>query len=110
MAPTIDAYSNPIATYTLGLSIDLNVPSLLGGPAVSYQLEPELPNGLVFNTSTGVISGSPTEIRSMTIYNATVYNTGGSNSYLIAIGVDDGMLTFISLPYHVYNCFYSPHH
>jgi CSLREA domain-containing protein len=86
---------NPTATqtFTLGVEIQLAavtvVPSTtltagtaapgiqpvageLGAPAYTYTVSPALPVGLSMNTSSGVISGTPTEASVATIYTVTV--------------------------------------
>jgi hypothetical protein len=44
---------------------------------------------LIFNTSTGVISGTPTAVASSTNYTVTATNTGGSATTTISILVND---------------------
>ena len=67
-APFI-AYSTP-QNYTVGLAITPLSPTSTGGAVSSFTDITGLPTGLVLNTSTGVISGTPT--------------SSGSGSYLIS--------------------------
>jgi len=76
---TIDITVNPAApfitystpqNYTVGLAITPLSPISTGGAATSFIDITGLPTGLVLNTSTGVISGTPT--------------SGGSGSYMIS--------------------------
>jgi len=51
-----------------------------GGAIASYSISPAAPAGLAFNTSTGLLSGSPTVISNATAYTITATNTGGSTT------------------------------
>ncbi|HEY4327088.1 MAG TPA: cadherin-like beta sandwich domain-containing protein [Mucilaginibacter sp.] len=52
-----------------------------------YAISPALPAGLVFDTTTGIISGTPTALSSATDYTVTAYNTGGIGTATINIAV-----------------------
>ena len=54
---------------------------------------PNLPAGLNFNTATGVISGTPTEVSVFGIYTVTATNSGGASSFDIQITVEDALNT-----------------
>jgi len=56
-------YATNPATYVVGVPISSNTPSSGGGAVVSYGVAPPLPAGLNLNTTTGVISGTPTASR-----------------------------------------------
>jgi hypothetical protein len=88
-APTSLTYSTNPATYTKGQTITNNTPSSGGGAVISYSISPALPAGLSFNTSTGVISGTPTAISPATSYTVTASNSGGSTTATVAITVND---------------------
>jgi len=77
--------SNP-ASYTVGVAITPNTPSSSGGAASSYAVSPALPAGLTLNTTTGVITGTPTAAGTGT-YRVTASNAGGSTSVDLAITV-----------------------
>ncbi|MGK0190443.1 MAG: hypothetical protein ACI9R3_006270, partial [Verrucomicrobiales bacterium] len=66
--PTSLAYSAPSATYTVGETLPPNTPTSSGGAVNSYSVSPALPAGLMLNTSTGVISGTPGELIPATAY------------------------------------------
>jgi sugar lactone lactonase YvrE len=55
--------------------------TLTGG----YFISPQLPPGLSFSNSTGVISGTPTTSFSPTTYTITAYNASGSGSTTISL-------------------------
>ena len=67
-----------------------NSPSSSGGTVVSYSVSPALPDGLTLNTSTGVISGTPTAlVVTQTTYTVTATNSGGSTTAALKITVKD---------------------
>ncbi|HUN60660.1 MAG TPA: putative Ig domain-containing protein, partial [Candidatus Sulfotelmatobacter sp.] len=64
-APSNLAYSSNPAVYTVNEPIEGNIPSNTGGQATLYALStqtPSLPAGLKLNTTTGVITGTPTAV------------------------------------------------
>jgi uncharacterized delta-60 repeat protein/uncharacterized repeat protein (TIGR01451 family) len=87
--PSALTYSTNPATYTKGTAITNNTPSSSGAPVVSYSISPALPTGLSFNTSTGVISGTPTVLSPAADYTVTATNTGGSTQATVNITVND---------------------
>ena len=68
-AETVYARTTPIIGYTITSS---------GGAITSYSISPVPPAGLTFNTSTGILSGTPTETRTTTLYTITGSNSSGS--------------------------------
>ncbi|UPT69690.1 MAG: T9SS type A sorting domain-containing protein [Flavobacterium sp. JAD_PAG50586_2] len=49
-----------------------------------YTITPALPTGMSFNTSTGIISGTPTEIRATTTYTISASNYSGTDTTTIS--------------------------
>lgn len=88
-APTSLSYTTDFIYYTKGVAIPLNNPTSSGGAVASYSVSPALPTGLSFNTTTGVISGTPTIITSASTYTVTATNTGGSTTKALTIAVND---------------------
>jgi len=58
-----------------------------GGAISSYALTGTLPAGLSFSTSTGLITGTPTETKTATTYTITAINASGSTSQDYALRV-----------------------
>jgi hypothetical protein len=85
--PTGLSYSSNPATYTKDAVITNNTPTSRGGAVVSYAVSPALPAGLTLNTSTGVISGTPTTLTAIANYTITATNTGGSTTASVSIAV-----------------------
>ena len=83
--PTNLAYSNPPVYYT-GTAISTLSPTVTGFVA-SYSIDKTLPAGLFFNTSTGTITGTPTEAIPRTIFTITATNVAGASSYALPITV-----------------------
>ena len=54
---------------------------------VSYSVTPTLPTGLTLNTTTGVISGTPTAVVAQSNYTVTATNTGGTTTASLSIAV-----------------------
>ncbi len=52
-----------------------------------YFIDKPLPAGLVFDSSTGIITGIPTAATPATIYTITAYNEGGNNSTQVSIQI-----------------------
>jgi subtilisin-like proprotein convertase family protein len=86
-APSALRYSSNPATYTKDMVIDINTPTSSGGAVVSYEVSPALPAGLTLNTSTGIISGTPTTLTAASNYTITATNTGGFTDAWVSIMV-----------------------
>jgi streptogramin lyase len=57
-----------------------------------YTISPALPAGLTFNTTTGVISGTPTAVTAAANYTITAYNYYGSSSTAVNIAVSNSLM------------------
>ena len=91
--PSDLSYTEETVTYTKGVPIVANEPSSSGGDVVSYTIDATLPNGLNFDTSTGVISGTPSVLSTTAIvYTITATNSGGPDTVTVTITVNDGEL------------------
>lgn len=62
-----------------------------GGAVVSYSVTPVLPVGLGLNTTTGVLSGTPTVITPANTYTIVATNSGGSTAAQVVIAVNDAV-------------------
>ena len=99
--PTSLTYGANPATYTKGLAITTNSPSSTGGAVVSYAVSPALPPGLTLNSSTGLITGTPSALSPASNYTVTATNSGGSTTASVSITVKDvapGSLTYAANP------------
>jgi hypothetical protein len=87
IAPSALTYFSNPATYAKDTAITDNTPSSSGGAVVSYAVSPALPTGLTLNTSSGIISGTPTTLIAVADYTITATNTGGSTPASVSITV-----------------------
>ena len=83
------SYSGTPFTLTKGTAMTAVTPSASGGAVDSWSVSPTLPSGLTLDSSTGVLSGTPTAIVSTTTYTITATNTGGSSTVSVSITVND---------------------
>ncbi|MBK9294107.1 MAG: putative Ig domain-containing protein [Oligoflexia bacterium] len=88
-SPTNLNYLNNNAVYIKGTQITPNTPSISGGAAATYTINKNLPTGLLFESSTGVISGTPGAVSANTSYTIVASNSAGSTSKTITITVND---------------------
>jgi alpha-tubulin suppressor-like RCC1 family protein len=80
-------YAQSPAVYTMGLAITDNAPSSTGGSVDAYAISPALPAGLSFDTTTGVISGTPESTSPATDYTVVASNEGGTAQAVITLTV-----------------------
>ena len=73
--------------YVSGGTFPTMTPSSEGGTVASYSISPALPAGISLNTSTGVISGSPTATSNQTTYTVTATNAAGNTTKQVTITV-----------------------
>ena len=89
VAPSAITYSPSSFTLTKGTAMTAVTPTTSGGPVTSWSVSPSLPAGLSLDTSTGVVSGTPTAITALATYTVTATNTGGSDTATLTIEVND---------------------
>src|SRR5690606_5717510 len=94
VAPTALSYNTP-NVFTAGTAITPLEPTVTGN-VDSFSISPALPDGLVFDTVTGIISGTPVTETATTTYTVTATNSGGSVSFGIVITVNDVAPTALS--------------
>ncbi len=88
VAPALLSYSNDAQTVNIPNAMTSMSPTLSNTPdQVNYSIFPNLPAGITLDTSTGVISGTPTADNGLTSYTVTAYNTAGSSSLAITLDV-----------------------
>jgi uncharacterized repeat protein (TIGR01451 family) len=88
VAPGHLTYTQALATYLAGQPIAPNAPSLDGGRPVSFVVSPSLPNGLVIDSTTGIITGIPGVVSPINMYQITASNSGGSSTTTLRITID----------------------
>ena len=75
---------------TAGTAIQpITISSSGGGNVVSYSIDSAIANGLSFNATSGIISGTPTAVAPSRTYTITATNSGGMAMATVAITVND---------------------
>ena len=85
--PPAISYSTSSVTAIINSVITTLTPTNSGGTVSSWSIDPTLPTGISFNTSTGVISGTPTVVSTSTAYEITATGAGGSDSETVTFEV-----------------------
>jgi hypothetical protein len=79
------SYSSPVSA-TVGAALAPLSPSIAGS-VDRYAVSPPLPPGLVLNGSSGILSGTPTEARSLSPYTITADSLAGSSRFVLVLTV-----------------------
>jgi gliding motility-associated-like protein len=87
-SPPVIAYTSPTRV-TKGQAMTSLTPVNTGGPSASFTISPELPTGLSFNETNGVISGTPTVLSPAQVYRVVAYNFSGEGEFALNFGVND---------------------
>lgn len=87
-APPAGLIYNTPNVYTVGNGITALNPSSTGGAISSYSISPNLPAGLTINSTTGVISGTPSAVSTQTSYTVTGTNASGTVTATVVITVN----------------------
>ncbi len=98
--PTIAYSPNDLDLTNNTASSDLPLsPTITGsGTITSWAISPSVPSGLVFSASTGVLSGTPTELLTRSMFTITGTNTGGTATAYINITIVDEVPTIAYSP------------
>jgi hypothetical protein len=102
VAPVAAATTAPLAvpaftlsasaeTKTVNTAITGYTISSTGGTIASYAISPSAPAGLAFNTTTGVLSGTPSSTQSATAYTIAATNATGSATRTFTLTVASGV-------------------
>lgn len=86
-APLALNYASSTTIYAKGVAIQANMPSVTGGSPTAYSVNPALPAGLTLNSSSGMISGSPTTVAPMAKYTVSATNSAGQATTSLGIAV-----------------------
>ena len=94
--PSFGSAAVSAQTYPKGTAITaLMLPAATGGNGLlTYQVSPTLPNGLVFNAATRVLSGTPTTTQNAVAYTYTVTDADGDIANLSFTITVDGAPSF----------------
>jgi len=86
LPPSALSYTPSLASGTVGTPISSLTPAVTG-TVTSYSVSPALPLGLSLDTSSGVISGTPSAAASSADYTVTATNGTGSTTATVTIEV-----------------------
>ena len=90
-APSFSDDTGNAQTWTVGTAItSITVPTASGNPTPSYAVQGSLPSGIAFNTTTRVISGTPTAVGGGTI-RIRATNSQGSDDWTVAYTTSAGL-------------------
>jgi len=84
--PEVSYYKNSMV-FNVGTTITKLFPTVQAIDPVTYTVQPALPNGLTLDSSSGVISGTPTSVSAQQNYTVTAKNARGSGSFTLNIEV-----------------------
>jgi sugar lactone lactonase YvrE len=99
VAPSNLIVSQSIVSGAVGVAMSSITVSNSGGVATSYSISPSLPNGLLFDTLSGTISGTPLALLDQTTFTITATNSAGSTSTTISLTINNSAPTsLISSP------------
>lgn len=81
--------SSQVVVATVGKSLTTTAfqASNFGGTAITYSIQPTPPQGLTLNTSTGVLSGTPTVVASQANYTVTAQSSSAKATASITLTV-----------------------
>ncbi|MCG9876358.1 MAG: DUF1554 domain-containing protein [Leptospiraceae bacterium] len=95
LSPSGLSYSPASSSLVINIAIT-NLSPTVTGTVASYSISPTLPTGLAFNTTTGVISGTPTVLSASSNYTVTATNSFGSATVVVTIQVLNGKRIFVT--------------
>ncbi len=81
------SYASASVIRTLGVVTTILAPTNTGGSVVTYSYSGQLPPGLSLNSSTGIISGNPSQLGSSTIQLTGTNSTGTSSAVMLTITI-----------------------
>jgi gliding motility-associated-like protein len=88
-APTALTYTTNAIVATKGVTNVSSIPSNQGGVITNYTINPALPAGITINPNTGVISGTPIVLSTLTTYTITGSNFAGNTMDNFTLTVND---------------------
>ena len=89
LAPPSISFASSTQTAVVNRAISLA--TINSGGAATFTIVPALPTGVVLNSSTGLISGTPTAIMASLSYTITATNAAGSGSATFTLFIDSDL-------------------
>jgi len=79
------SYTSPV-TATVGVALAPVIPSI-SGTADHYAVSPTLPRGILLDSSSGILSGTPTEASGLAPYTVTANSLAGNTRFILLLTV-----------------------
>jgi hypothetical protein len=95
-APSALAYPQTTIVAMVNQPVPPDIPAVQG-TVTSFTVSPSLPAGLSLDSSTGTISGTPSQITGQVSYTVTGSNAGGSTTSAVSITVNKQYQTLLDL-------------
>ncbi len=92
--PSALSYPSPDTFYVGSLMTPLQ--PTVSGTVTAYSSVPALPPGLVLDSTSGMVTGTPTKATARTDYTITAKNTAGSTTFPVSISIDTPSVDVIS--------------
>ncbi|SCK48373.1 N-acetylneuraminic acid mutarotase [Variovorax sp. HW608] len=92
-------YRDASVVYAQGTPIVPDTPTMSNAQATRYSVRPPLPPGLILDTQTGDITGTPTGTSPTTVYEVTASNPAGGSAARVEIEVKDQVIAPDELSY-----------
>jgi hypothetical protein len=99
ISPVSLSYLDASVSYPAGAPIDPNRPISTGGQITQFRVAPALPAGLSLDTTSGIISGTPSLATPAAAYTVTGSNSAGSIATQLNIAITERMVAPASLTY-----------
>ena len=89
LAPPSISFASTTQTAVVNRAISITTNN--SGGAATFTIAPALPAGVALNSSTGLISGTPTAIMASRLYTVTATNAAGSSSATFTLFIDSDL-------------------
>ena len=90
VAPNTIVYSSHDLVLEKGTAMATTTPAISGGSVTLWEIDPAVPSGLSFSSTTGAISGTPSILQTSAVkYTVWANNSGGTTSTEVNITIND---------------------
>ncbi|MGB2276095.1 MAG: putative Ig domain-containing protein, partial [Candidatus Poseidoniaceae archaeon] len=90
VAPNTIVYASHDLVLEKGTAMATTTPAISGGSVTLWEIDPAVPSGLSFSSTTGAISGTPTILQTSAVkYTVWANNSGGTASTEVNITIND---------------------
>ena len=90
VAPNTIVYASHDLVLEKGTAMATSTPAISGGSVTQWEIDPAVPSGLSFSSTTGAISGTPSILQTSAVkYTVWANNSGGTASTEVNITIND---------------------